>query len=51
VDLNDAATSHALDAALKLFRGERAALAKLNRKDNIQGFFGLRDLGREVPDK
>jgi hypothetical protein len=48
VDLNGAATSHGLDAALKLLRDESAALARLNLNDKIQGFFGLKDISREV---
>jgi hypothetical protein len=48
VDLNDVAKSHGLDAALELLRDGRATLARLNRKDNIQGSFGLKELAREV---
>jgi len=51
VDLNDTATSHALDVALNLLRDDRAALAMLNLNDKIQGFFGLKDVSREVQAK
>lgn len=46
MDLNDVASN-----AIKLFGEKRTALGRLHLKDRIHGFFGLKDLGREVSAK